>query len=138
MVASPRKRLLLLILLLNVLSFPSVLWGESASSLTREEENYTTNELVLVFNGLISFYQRFISSQDGPNCVFTPSCSHYMEESLSEDGVIGFICGVDRLTRCHSMNVVNNPLYNLNSQGKLIDPVGTIELDRLPLQEDNQ
>jgi putative component of membrane protein insertase Oxa1/YidC/SpoIIIJ protein YidD len=51
----------------------------------------------------IKFYQYFISSQDLPSCVFTPSCSRFAEQSIYYFGFIkGILVTSDRLQRCHA------------------------------------
>jgi uncharacterized protein len=62
---------------------------------------------------LIRFYQVMISPLLGKNCIFYPTCSHYMVEAIEKHGVRrGGWLGIKRLLRCH-------PFY----KGKLIDPV---------------
>ncbi len=59
------------------------------------------NELEFLFGLLYWSYKNFISSQDIDSCVFYPSCSTYMIESIQKKGVfIGYLDGMDRLTRC--------------------------------------
>jgi putative component of membrane protein insertase Oxa1/YidC/SpoIIIJ protein YidD len=49
-------------------------------------------------------YKTFISSQDKPSCVFTPSCSEYALESIRTKGlVLGWLNAFDRLSRCHGL-----------------------------------
>lgn len=53
----------------------------------------------------IDFYQYFISSQDIPACLFTPSCSHFAEQALTRFGIIkGLLLTSDRLQRCHTFS----------------------------------
>ena len=50
------------------------------------------------------FYKAFISSQDNPSCVFTPSCSEYAVEAIQQYGfILGWLKTFDRLSRHHSM-----------------------------------
>ena len=52
--------------------------------------------------GLIKFYQLFISPVMLPSCRFTPTCSQYTYEAISEFGLVkGIWLGVRRLARCH-------------------------------------
>ncbi|MBN1117161.1 MAG: membrane protein insertion efficiency factor YidD [Bacteroidales bacterium] len=61
------------------------------------------------------FYKYFISSQDVNACVFEPSCSVYMMESVKSKGLVfGTLNGFDRLLRCHRF--VNEDDYELNKQ----------------------
>ncbi len=61
----------------------------------------TDNEAVIFFGVLYWTYKNFISSQDVESCVFVPSCSTYMMLAIQKHGAfIGFLDGMDRLTRC--------------------------------------
>ena len=63
------------------------------------------NEIEMIFSGLFLGYKKFISSQDGNNCVFTPSCSEYALMSIKKHGlIIGSANTFDRLTRCHGLS----------------------------------
>ena len=49
-------------------------------------------------------YKAFVSSQDNPSCVFTPSCSEYAVQSIQEKGFfLGWLNSFDRLCRCHGL-----------------------------------
>lgn len=59
-------------------------------------------ELQLVASGMIRLYQRFISSQDGPTCNFTPTCSRFGMACIQEYGMFrGILLTADRLLRCN-------------------------------------
>lgn len=50
----------------------------------------------------IRLYQYLISPLLGPKCRFTPTCSHYMAESIMEWGVLkGMYLGTKRILKCH-------------------------------------
>lgn len=67
------------------------------------EEN--KNEIESVFSGLFKVYKNFISSQDGSNCVFYPSCSEYGLLAVKKYGVLlGTANTMDRLTRCNGLS----------------------------------
>lgn len=68
------------------------------------------------------FYKKFITSQDMTNCPFYPSCSQYMLDAVSKNGVFGFFQGLERLRRCTSSEHRRN-LYPTLSNGKHYDPV---------------
>lgn len=60
-------------------------------------------ELGLLARGTIGFYQRFISSQDKPSCVFAPSCSHFATGCFQHYNPLkALLLTSDRLQRCHS------------------------------------
>ncbi len=83
---------------------------------------HARNEAVFVFGLMYWVYKNFISSQDIDSCVFTPSCSTYMILAIQKHGVfIGFLEGMDRLTRCSPFA---NGHYPINPQArKYEDPV---------------
>ena len=82
----------------------------------------TTSELKLAATGLIRFYQKFISSQDGPTCAFTPSCSRFGMACIQEYGVLrGVFLTADRLIRC---NGSQSGHYHKDAiTGKYVDPI---------------
>jgi len=58
--------------------------------------------LALPFMGLIKIYQLIISPLLGPQCRFTPTCSHYSMEAFKKYGIFkGFWLTVKRISRCH-------------------------------------
>ncbi len=81
-----------------------------------------TSELKLAATGLIRLYQKFISSQDGPTCAFTPSCSRFGMACIKEYGVLrGVVLTADRLIRCNgsqSRHYHKDPIT-----GKYMDPI---------------
>ena len=83
-----------------------------------------TSELKLAATGLIRLYQKFISSQDGPTCAFTPSCSRFGLACIQEYGVLrGVLLTADRLIRC---NGSKSRLYHKDPiTGKYVDPISS-------------
>jgi uncharacterized protein len=80
------------------------------------------SEAKLVLTGAIRFYQKFISSQDMNVCNFSPSCSHFANESLNKYGVFyGLLMASDRLQRCNGTSAGYYP--KKSESGKLIDPI---------------
>ena len=62
------------------------------------------NELQMLISAMFWFYKEFISSQDSPSCMFTPSCSVYSVEAFQKKGFIfGWLYTFDRLSRCHGL-----------------------------------
>lgn len=50
----------------------------------------------------ISFYQRYISANMAPRCVFYPSCSEYSKQAIAKYGSAkGVWLGLKRILRCH-------------------------------------
>ena len=55
-----------------------------------------------ITNGLIRFYQVYISPLSGSTCRYTPTCSRYTAEAVAKFGIFkGIVMGTDRLIRCH-------------------------------------
>ena len=81
-----------------------------------------TSSVRVAMQGLIRFYQIFISPAGGPDrCGFRPSCSRYGHQAIREQGpVVGVMMTADRLTRC---NLFERPGYTRLPNGKLYDPV---------------
>ena len=81
-----------------------------------------TSELKLVATGLIRFYQKFISSQDGPTCAFHPTCSRFGMACIQKYGMVrGLLLTADRLIRCNGSQWQH---YHKDSvTDKYIDPV---------------
>ena len=81
-----------------------------------------TSELKLAATGLIRLYQKFISSQDGPTCSFSPSCSRFGMACIQEYGVLrGVLLAADRLIRCNGSQ--SRHYHKDPRTGKYIDPI---------------
>ena len=80
------------------------------------------SEYKLALNGAFFFYKEFLSSQDGDNCSFTPSCSEFAVLAVKEKGILkGSVMFFDRYTRCNSLS---KEFYKKDYQKKrLIDRV---------------
>ena len=80
------------------------------------------SELKLAATGLIRLYQKFISSQDGPTCNFSPSCSRFGMACIQEYGVLrGMLLAADRLIRCNGSKSQYYPKDPIT--GNYIDPI---------------
>jgi len=52
--------------------------------------------------GIIRFYQKWISPMSGPSCRFQPTCSQYTLEAIQEHGSLkGSWLGTKRICKCH-------------------------------------
>lgn len=76
----------------------------------------------VLVNTSYKFYKKFITNQDMSDCPFYPSCSQFMLEAVSQNGVTGFFIGLERLKRCTNTEHKRN-LYPTLSNGKHYDPV---------------
>lgn len=82
-----------------------------------EKEN---KEHRIILSSLFIFYKKRISSQDGSNCMFYPSCSHYALMSIEAKGLVaGSLAALDRITRCNGLPTED---YKIDKEKmKLID-----------------
>jgi putative component of membrane protein insertase Oxa1/YidC/SpoIIIJ protein YidD len=70
------------------------------------------------YQGVHGFYKKYISSQDGSNCQFHPSCSHFAKLAIQKYPLpIGLFLSADRLLRCNG----RKEGYVINSLNKAID-----------------
>ena len=82
-----------------------------------------TSDPQIIVSTSLGMYRSIISTQDDSRCVFTPTCSRYMEEAINRHGLPGFFMGLDRLTRCHGLNLKKGTCYEILKDGTLYDPV---------------
>jgi putative membrane protein insertion efficiency factor len=84
---------------------------------------YETNPAKLVLDSGFRLYQTFISPAQGDVCNFSPSCSHFAQESTDKYGILwGTFMASDRLLRCnpwayesfdkHYMGIRNHKIYD--------------------------
>jgi putative membrane protein insertion efficiency factor len=67
---------------------------------TRQEGGTSLGRLMVKVT--IRTYQVLLSSQDRPSCQFTPSCSNYCLQAVSNHGLVrGVLMCSDRVMRCH-------------------------------------
>ena len=79
----------------------SKLENKSHQSTAESRDKRSWSPILLI----IRFYQKFISPLLGQNCRFTPSCSQYMVEAITEHGhVKGAYLGSKRICKCHPWN----------------------------------
>jgi putative component of membrane protein insertase Oxa1/YidC/SpoIIIJ protein YidD len=79
------------------------------------------SELEMAAGLLLRFYQVFLSSQDGPRCQFTPSCSEYARIVVRRHGLLaGLLMASDRYQRCNGLDRERYPLDPRT--GKRLDP----------------
>lgn len=66
---------------------------------------HNRNELEFIMSGLFLFYKKFVSSQDGNSCTFSPSCSEYALMAIKRMGLIeGSAATFDRISRCNGLS----------------------------------
>ena len=87
-----------------------------------EEASYRVSIPSVLVGTSFKFYKKFITSQDMSNCPFYPSCSQFMLQAVSENGIFGFFQGLERLKRCTATEHKRNQ-YETLSSGKHYDPV---------------
>ncbi|MCG9126684.1 membrane protein insertion efficiency factor YidD [Candidatus Poribacteria bacterium] len=81
-----------------------------------------TSELKFAATGFIRLYQKFISSQDGPTCQFTPTCSRFGMACIQKYGMLrGILLAADRLIRCNGQQ---SHFYSIDlKMNKYTDPI---------------
>lgn len=81
------------------------------------------NEIDLVISSSFLFYQSFVSSQDKPSCVYTPSCFEYSVDAFQKKGLLlGWMMTFDRRSRCHRfVGAANYP--GIQKKYLVYDPV---------------
>ena len=86
-----------------------------------------TNILEKCFLCPIALWQRFSYNTSMLNCQFAPSCSNFMAQSISTNGVLpGIIMGTDRIVRCNPAAYsyhVKHPNPKLHSDGRIVDTI---------------
>jgi len=117
--------LFLLLLINNVLGQGIAKWSgywEKPASLISESPGSIAYPGLFKSSALvwIRIYQKGISSQDLPGCVFHPSCSRFAFGAIQQAGPVkGILLAGDRLQRCNPF-----ALYYYQFDGeKLSDPV---------------
>jgi putative membrane protein insertion efficiency factor len=103
---------------------------EEDSDKSRLDLKNRTNELEMAGLTALRLYQVVLSSQDGPRCMFHPSCSEYAKIALAEHGMFtGSLMAIDRYLRC---NGTNRELYPYDPvRRKLLDPVSNTTAESL-------
>lgn len=73
--------------------------------------------------GMIQFYQRVLSSQDGANCPMRPTCSEFTLQAIQRYGLVqGILIGADRLLRDNPWSH-DYPIGSTGNRFFLVDPV---------------
>ena len=81
----------------------------------------STSELDMTAALLLRGYQVLLSSQDGPRCQFTPSCSEYARLAIRRHGLLaGLLMASDRYQRCNGLDRERYPLDPRT--GRRLDP----------------
>jgi hypothetical protein len=81
------------------------------------------NDISVIASTGFLLYKTFISSQDNPSCVFTPSFSEYAVEAIQEHGlIVGWLMAFDRLSRCHGLVNPDHYPFDMEKQ-RFYDPV---------------
>lgn len=109
--------------IMNSNPVPSILSRETTSANFNQ-----SSEVKFFLLGGIRMYQLFLSSQDMPVCIFTPSCSRFGMKAIQTYGIIrGTLLTSDRLQRCNGLAIQYYPIDR--QTGKAIDPVEKYSFD---------
>ncbi len=83
-----------------------------------------SNDIKIIFLGILRGYQVAISSQDKPSCAFHPSCSSFGRLALKEAGLVrGMLLTGDRLQRCHGLPGTLKNYEISREHNRLADPL---------------
>lgn len=88
------------------------------------KEPRETNPVKIVVSAAIGLYQKVFSSAQGDVCNFSPSCSHFSQQSIEKYGALwGSLMTADRLMRCQPGAVEYlNTYYHGIKDNKIYDP----------------
>lgn len=105
----------------SVLSLDSAYLYQSKEVVMKEKES---NKVIWH-----SFYKKNFSELLSGNCQFTHTCSHFMKDAVREQGLRGFLIGMNRLIRCGTSDYVYTvfPSFVDKQSFTLIDPVKDYE-----------
>jgi len=97
--------------------------ADTAANDFTEPLRESNNEIDIAVSSVFLFYKTFISSQDMPTCIFTPSCSEYAVQAFRQKGLfIGWLSTFDRLSRCHGLARPDDYPLDMNKK-RFYDPV---------------
>ena len=86
----------------------------------------TGNNEIDSLNGELSFYKKYISSQDQQVCTFYPSCSEYSTLAFSNfNFILACLITCDRIHRCHHLSPEKYPIHF--ASGLQHDPIPVSE-----------
>jgi putative membrane protein insertion efficiency factor len=89
------------------------------------------NPLTIVFGSLMWTYQKVVSPQFSSSCLYSPSCSAYSIDLISDYGLVrGVVLSADRLMRCNRLALMDYRSWELDSKiGKIIESTNYYRLD---------
>ena len=99
-------------------------WSKGVASLPPEREaGFSGSAGRRVAEGLLGFYQHFISPVDGDRCPCYPSCSQYGREAIRKHGaLVGGMMAFGRLLH-ESDEIRRVPLIPMDGTFRYYDPV---------------
>lgn len=70
------------------------------------------NPVSLVLGGLMWTYQKVVSPQLSSSCLYSPTCSAYSNDLISDFGILkGLIFTADRLSRCNRLALMDYRIW---------------------------
>jgi putative component of membrane protein insertase Oxa1/YidC/SpoIIIJ protein YidD len=101
----------------------SAVSGENAKHSHAVTAETPSSPIAATLYGFVSLYQQTFSTLKWSNCQFSPSCSHYAQQALTDNGAFaGVAMAGDRLIRCNRW-AWDSGQYAVMSDGHLYDPV---------------
>jgi len=79
------------------------------------------NPVSLVLGGLMWTYQKVVSPQLSSSCLYSPTCSGYSKDLISDFGILkGLIFTADRLSRCNRLALMDYRIWEADRRtGKI-------------------
>ena len=89
------------------------------------------NPVSLVFGSMMWTYQKIISPQFSSTCLYSPTCSGYSKNLISDFGIIrGLVYTADRLSRCNRLALMDYNSWEANSRiGKIVESTAYYKLN---------
>lgn len=79
------------------------------------------NPISLGFGALMYMYQSSISRHFSANCLYSPSCSRFSQQLISDYGLIkGVMLSADRIMRCNRIAALDIPASAVDAQDKKV------------------
>ncbi len=89
------------------------------------------NPVSLVFGSMMWTYQKIISPQFAATCLYSPTCSSYSKNLISDFGILkGLVLTADRLSRCNRLALMDYNSWEADSRrGKIMESTAYYRLN---------
>jgi len=98
-------------------------WPKSSPELRSEKSSPSLSPGQRAAQGVLRFFQKYISPVDGDRCPCYPTCSQYSVEAIRKHGVLmGLVITFDRLIH-ESDEIRQAPMIKIYGSYRYYDPV---------------